>query len=151
MRPQREWQDALRSPTSSESIKTTSFETGNTRIEIDDGGRTQKAMEKVSEMTLRTAGHVFAGVAWLKAKAGIKSNSEPERVFQTSTSSESVHTETNESPATRSSTNKKDIQLSVITTPSKDALEVASNTQEALEVARTRTSPQGKVLESPMK
>jgi hypothetical protein len=138
---QREWQDALRSPTSSESIKTTSFETGNTRIEIEDGGRTQKAMEMVSEMTLRTAGHVFAGVAWLKAKAGIKSNSEPERVFQTSTSSESVHTETYKSPS-----RKKNIQLSVITTPTKDV----KSSEEAHEVARTRTSPQGKVLESPM-
>lgn len=135
---QREWLDALHSPTSSETIKTTTFETGNTRIEIEDGGRTQKAMEKVSEMTLRTAGHVFAGVAWLKAKAGIKSNSEPEHVFQTSTSSESVHT-TYESPA---KIKKKNVQLSVITTPSKDV----ESSEEALEVARTRTSPQGKVL-----
>ena len=62
-----------------------SIEIGNTKIELDDGGRTDDLMQKVSDSALDSFTSASASFEVMKAKLGFKSKVEPPRTFQGST------------------------------------------------------------------
>ncbi len=62
-----------------------SIEIGNTKIELDDGGRTDDLMQKVSDSALDSFTSASASFEVMKAKLGFKSKVESPRTFQGST------------------------------------------------------------------
>eukprot|EP00986_Skeletonema_menzelii_P013759 scaffold8361_cov136-Skeletonema_menzelii.AAC.1 len=136
-------------PTSSEyddqlSPTASSMQTGSFRLELDDGGRLKNIMEDVSAKTL-------AAAAWVQWKIGRGKKPEPERTFQTSSPQKSGDA------AYKGPVVKSPIQITRSTTPSaarlglnacltdESALEMPPTS--SVELTRTKTSPQGKVLE----
>jgi hypothetical protein len=123
---------------------------GDTKIELDDGGKTMKVMERVSKKALAAAASVSAGIGWLRKKLGRKGSDESsERTFQTSSSSGSSEESWYKYPETAEESKSGSVQLARMTTPSTVrrvafACDMDENSQE---VIRTRTSPHGRVLE----
>ncbi|KAL7454698.1 hypothetical protein ACHAWC_006307 [Mediolabrus comicus] len=123
---------------------------GDTKIELDDGGKTMKVMERVSKKALAAAASVSAGIGWLRKKLGRKGSDESsERTFQTSSSSGSSEESWYKYPETAEESKSGSVQLARMTAPSTVrrvafACDMDENSQE---VIRTRTSPHGRVLE----
>jgi hypothetical protein len=125
---------------------------GDTKIELDDGGKTMKVMERVSKKALAAAASVSAGIGWLRKKfLGLKKRSDEssQRTFQTSSSSGSSEESWYKYPETTEESKSGGVQLARMTTPSTVrrvafACDMDENSQE---VIRTRTSPHGRVLE----
>jgi hypothetical protein len=120
---------------------------GDTKIELDDGGKTMKVMERVSKKALAAAASVSAGIGWLRKKFLGKGSDSSERTFQSSSgSSEESWYKYPEPEESKSGS----VQLArMATTPSTVcrvafACDMDENSQE---VIRTRTSPHGRVLE----
>ena len=65
-----------------------SIEIGNTKIELDDGGRTDDLMQKVSDSALDSFTSASASFEVMKAKLGFKSKVESPRTFQGSGSAD---------------------------------------------------------------
>ena len=122
---------------------------GDTKIELDDGGKTMEVMERVSKKALAAAASVSAGIGWLRKKLlGLKGSDDSERTFQSSSGSseESWY----KYPETAEESKSDGVQLARMTTTPSTVRRVAfacDMDENSQEVIRTRTSPHGRVLE----
>ena len=127
-----EYDDQL-SPTAS------SMQTGSFRFELEDGGKLKNIMEDVSARTLKAA-------AWVQWKIGRGKKPEPERTFQTSSpeKDKKAYKGPTNIPSSPTPSAAREHALNYCPT---DESELHMPPGSTVELTRTKTSPQGKVLE----